>query len=309
MTACCKDMKKIICIGECSLNIVFDGAAPVGAIPGGRIAAAAALMARDGFPVVMASEASSDPVGDMIVKSLTDAGVDISSLDRFTEGRSPIIVFTQDADGASHVTRYENYADEAFDIVWPRVDDDCVVVFGGYYALDRRMRTRMVPFLNHCAERGAVMIYQPGFMSVQESRITRVMPAILENLELAHLVIARNTDLQLIFGIKDDSRCYSDHIDFYCRSMISVDTACRQLSYYSGKQLSRIEIPESICETMTWNAGVVAGVAGAIFEKDITPEQLSAPDASLRETILTAAAKSATAASRSLTEQWQKIVK
>lgn len=302
-------MKKIICIGECSLNIVFNGASPVGAIPGGRIAAAAALMAREGLPVAMASEASSDPVGDMIVKSLTDAGVDIASLDRFTEGRSPIIVFTEGADGIPRITRYENYADEAFDIVWPRVDDNCVVVFGGYYVLDRRMRTRMVPFLNHCAERGAVMIYQPGFMSVQESRITRVMPAILENLELAHMVIARNCDLQLIFGIKEDSRCYADHIDFYCRSMISVDTACRQLSYYSGKQLSRIEIPETVCETMTWNAGVLAGVAGYIFENEITPDRLNAPRVELREAILTAAAKSATTASRTLTEEWQKLVK
>ncbi len=302
-------MKKIICIGECSLNIVFNGASPVGAIPGGRIAAAAALMAREGLPVAMASEASSDPVGDMIVKSLTDAGVDIASLDRFTEGRSPIIVFTEGADGIPCITRYENYADEAFDIVWPRVDDNCVVVFGGYYVLDRRMRTRMVPFLNHCAERGAVMIYQPGFMSVQESRITRVMPAILENLELAHMVIARNCDLQLIFGIKEDSRCYADHIDFYCRSMISVDTACRQLSYYSGKQLSRIEIPETVCETMTWNAGVLAGVAGYIFENDITSDRLNAPGVEMREAILTAAAKSATTASRTLTEEWQKLVK
>ena len=85
-------MKKIICIGECSLNIVFDGAAPAGAIPGGRVAAAASLMAREGLPVVMASEASTDFVGDTIVKSLTDAGVDVSSVDRFTEGRSPLVL-------------------------------------------------------------------------------------------------------------------------------------------------------------------------------------------------------------------------
>jgi len=302
-------MKKIICIGECALNLVFDGSAPVGAVPGGRIAAAAALMARKGLPVVMASEASSDPVGDMAVKSLTDAGVDISSLDRFTEGRSPIMIYTEDADGTSRVTRYENYADESFDIVWPRVDDDCVVVYGGYYVLDRRMRTRMVPFLNHCAERGAVMIYLPGFMSIQESRITRVMPAILENLELAHIVVARSSDLQLIFGVEDDGRCYSDHIDFYCRSMISVDAASRHLSYYSGKQVSRIDIPGAVCKTMTWNAGVVAGVAGVIYGHSVTPGQLEAPEASLRETILTAAAESAEAASRSLTTQWQKKVR
>ena len=93
------------------------------------------------------------------------------------------MIFSENPDGTTRITRYEDYTDDAFDIVWPRVDDDSVVIYGGYYTLDRRMRSHTVPFLNHCAERGAVMIYLPGFLAIQESRITRVMPAILENLE------------------------------------------------------------------------------------------------------------------------------
>lgn len=301
-------MKRIICIGECAINMVFESGRPAGVMPGGRIACAAALMAAKGLPVVMASEASADPVGDMAVKYLTDAGVDTSSLDRFTEGRTPLMVFTQAADGTPQVTRYENYADEAFDIVWPRVDDDSVVVYGGYYALDPRMRTRMVPFLNHCAERKAVMVYVPGFMSGQVSRITRVMPAILENLELANLVVARNNDLNLIFGTPRDSDVYADHIDFYCRSLVNVDTASRRLNYFSGKEVTQLEIPEKICETMTWNAGVVAGVVGAIYEQNITPERLETPDEEMRRTLLTAGAKAAQDTARTFTESWQAIV-
>ena len=49
--------------------------------------------------------------------------------------------------------------------------------------------------------------------------------------------------------------------------MIGIDTACRQLTYYSGKEMSRLDIPEAVCETMTWNAGVVAGVSGAYIRK------------------------------------------
>lgn len=277
-------------------------------MPGGRICAAASLMAADGLPVTMASEASCDPVGDMVVASLTGAGVDVSSLDRFTEGRTPVTVFTEDAQGVRHVTRYEDYGEEAFDIVWPRVDDGCVVVFGGYYALDRRMRPRMVPFLNHCAEMGAIMVYVPGFMSNRESRITRVMPAILENLELAHLVIARAADLSLIFGLDTDDKAYSDHIDFYCRSMISVDIDHRYISYFSGKEVSRLDIPAGISSTMTWNAGVVAGVAGALFSDEISPSALDTPDAAMREKLLTAAASSAEKAAKTLTQDWQKKV-
>lgn len=298
-------MKKIICIGECALNVVFEHGMPVGSLPGGRIAAAAALMAADKCPVVMASEASADPVGDMVMAPLIKAGVDISSVDRFTEGHTPVMLFTEAADGTPQVTRYEDYADQAFDIVWPVVEKGSVVIFGGYYAIDRRMRTRMLPFLNHCAECGAALIYFPGFMSRQQPRITRIMPSILENLELAHLIVARDVDLALIFGTPAGDICYADHIDFYCRSLINIDTACRHLNYFSGKQLTQIEIPERICETMTWNAGVLAGVAAEIFNGGITPAQLDAPDDVLRRQLLAAAAASASAAAAGLTMQWQ----
>ena len=45
--------KKIICIGECALDVVFgaDGT-PLGAMPGGRVANAAALLAGDEAPAL-----------------------------------------------------------------------------------------------------------------------------------------------------------------------------------------------------------------------------------------------------------------
>lgn len=301
-------MKKIICIGECALDIVFDGAQPVGSITGGRIANAAAIMARDTLPVVMASEAASDPVGDSVVAFLKDAGVDISSVDRFTDGRTPLNVYMPAADGSMTITRYENYGEADFDIVWPRVDDDSIIVYGGYYALDKRLRPRLTAFLNHCAERGAVMVYLPGFPSQRESRITRVMPAILENLEIANVVIARNQDLRLIFGVPEADRCYANHIDFYCRSMVSVDPTCHTINYYSGKEVTHAEIPADISLSLHWNAGVVAGVVASIFEQNLRPADLDAPADPVRQTILTAAARSAAKAAAALTAEWQRHI-
>ena len=69
-------MKKIICIGECSLNIVLgpDGET-FGSMPGGRVTNAAAILACDDrFRVVMASEVSSDPVGDILASYLESHG-------------------------------------------------------------------------------------------------------------------------------------------------------------------------------------------------------------------------------------------
>lgn len=302
-------MKKIICIGECALDVVFENGVPAGSMPGGRIALAAARMARLGLPVTMASEASQDPVGDMLVEYLSGAGVDCGAIDRFTQGHSPLCVFTPADGGASYtLTRYEAYGDGGFDIVWPRVDDETIVVYGGYYALDERMRERLVPFLNNCSERKCVMIYVPGFRPEAGLRITRVMPAILENLELADMVIARNEDLRLIFDVDDDSRCYRDHIDFYCRSMVNADAAGHALHYYSGREVTTVPLPAGTCGNLLWNSGIIAGVAASVYGQGLTPDALNAPGEDIRRAVLRAAADEAISASRELTGSWQEKI-
>lgn len=305
-------MKKIICIGECSLNVILDSEGrPLGTMPGGRIANAAAMLARDKFEVIMASEASADPVGDIVVNFLASAGVDTKSVDRFTEGRTALNVFvapgSDSANAMPSLTRYESYPDEAFDIIWPRIDPGDIVLYGGFYALDKRMRQRMTKLLEHAAEREAVMVYLPGFLPQQEPRITRVMPQILENLEMAHVVVTRNKDLDLIFGVKLPQTCYHDHIDFYCRSLINIDNTCNAITYYTGKDMTTVGITAAISNTLLWNAGAIAGIVGTIAGRDLKPEVFETPDEQLRQAILGAAATSAANAAKTLTEPWQKI--
>lgn len=286
-------MKKIICIGECGLDIIFRDGKPVDSVPGGRIVNAAAILAKMQLPVIMASEASTDSVGDIVTDFLRDAGVDLSSVDRYPDGRPPVTLYFTDADGLVNVTRYEQYPDECFDIVWPRIDEGDIVVFGGFYALDRRMRPRMTQLLQHCSERKAVLVYLPGFLPQMEPRITRVMPALLENLEFADVVITRNTDLKLIFGADSEDRAYHNHIDFYCRSLVSLDIPGHRLSYYSGKEVTSVDVPSERLQTLSWRAGAVAGVVSALFAIDATPEMLDTPSDDIRCRVLEAAAKMA----------------
>ena len=240
--------KKIICIGECALDIVFGAdSAPLGAIPGGRLANAAALLAREGLPVVMAAEAAADTVGDTVVEFLACAGVDTTGIDRFTEGRTPVTIYMPGADGQVKSTRYESYADDSFDIVWPRIDEGDIVLFGGYYAIDRRMRRRMLPLLQQAAERKALMVYLPGYMPQQEPRLTRVMPAILENLELAQVVVTRSVDLQLIFGTRDAAAAFRNHVGFYCNALVNVDAARHAVEWHSKGHEASLEVPVSPC--------------------------------------------------------------
>lgn len=299
-------MKRIICIGECTLDVIFRNASPIGSMPGGRIVNASAILARAGMPVVLAGELAQGPVGDIISDFLRQAGVDMSSLDRFNEGLTPLVVYTIADNGETIATRYENYPDECFDIVWPRIDEGDIVVFGGFYALDDRMRPRMLQLLTHAAERKAVLVYLPGFMPQQQPRITRVMPAILENLELASIIIARDYDLSNIFGADSDERCFRNHIDFYCRSLVSIDSAKGSISYFSGCGSSSLEISGHECKSLIWNAGAVAGIVDALYSADKVLDRLDAPDEQFRMTVISQAVKKANEAVGDLSAEWQK---
>ena len=303
-----KNMKKIICIGECSLNVILDAKGqPCGTLTGGRIAMAATMMARNGFEVHMASEMCADRVGDIVAATLIEAGVDVKSVDRFTEGRTPVNIFVQGADGTTGLTRYEAYPEEAFDIIWPRIDEGDIVVFGGYYALDRRMRQRLSRLLVHAIERKAILVYLPGFLPEQETRITRVMPQLLENLEMATIVVSRNKDLKLIFGQKTPDACYRNHIDFYCRALMNVDGENNCITLYAGNEHTTVEVEPTYCRTMLWNAGAVAGMVNAIAASDLTVADLDTPSEEIRKRILEAAVRSATAAASVIKHPWQAI--
>lgn len=278
-------MKKIICIGECSLNIVLgaDGT-PLGTTTGGRIANAAAVLARRGLPVSMASEISTDGVGDIVAQYLVDAGVDVHSVDRYTEGRTPVNIFTiaGGAEVPSSLTRYEQYPAEAFDIIWPRVDEGDLILFGGYYALDSRMRPRLMRLLSHCIERKAVLVYLPGYLPQQEPRVTRVMPAVLENLEMSALVVTRSTDLKVIFGSDDAAAVYRDRINFYCPSMINIAGGEHaHIAFLTPGGESSAPLDAATAGTLMWNSGAVAEIARQIFDAALdadTIAALSAPE-------------------------------
>lgn len=301
-------MKKIICIGECAVDIIFNGNKPVGSIPGSRVVNAAALLARHGKHVIMAGEAAADAVGDIVVDFLSNAGVDVNSVDRFTEGRTPVLIYINDeATHKTSVTRYEDYPDDCFDIIWPRIDEGDIVLFGGYYAIDRRMRNRMSQLLHHAAERKAILVYMPGYMPQQETRITHVMPSILENLEIANMVITRNRDLEVIFSKSDSEKCYHNHIDFYCRSLVNFNCEQHAIEYYNGNDVTRLDVSSELQPTMMWNAGATAGVISALFDSDLTADDLDTVSADVRQRIVDTASAWADDATKAIAHDWQKM--
>lgn len=236
-------MGKIIFIGELPLNLIFGPDGGVTVKPCDRIGRAAAALAADGREVVMVGEAAADPVGDIIVGYLVSAGVDVRSVDRFTEGRSPQRDIFEQPDGSVRIVGYGREPDVEFDTVWPRIEADDVVVFGSYFSLNDRVRPRLLDLLDHARARKATVVYLPYFETFQVPRVTRVMPSVLDNMELADVIVTTTDDLQLVFGNRDAAENYRLHIEFYTPRFYNIDIASATVERFPDREKSVVASP------------------------------------------------------------------
>lgn len=201
---------KIIIIGESWLEIDLKGSIPTATHPGGALLKAAGALAAKGHRVIFLSEIGTDKTGSIIADSLTTAGVDISNSDRHI-AKTPIVL---DIDGVT--SRYGIHDDgEGFDITWPRVEREDIVVFGGYLAVDTRIRHQLWSFMTNVAEREATIVYVPDVADDRIKRITKVMPYVYENLEIARRVITLPSDLAVLFNHNDPERARRESFAYY----------------------------------------------------------------------------------------------
>lgn len=286
-------MRKIIIIGECTLDIVFPddeaGMWPMqlSARPAGRLLNAASITAKGGHNVTFVGEAARDNVGDLLVSYLSQSGVDTHCIDRFGDGgitSSNFIFPTPGSNADSSFILNRHYpACERFNAPWPRIDADDIVVFGGFFALADRTRTQLNEILDFASERHALILYLPGFTPGSAPNITRVMPAILENLEHADIVLTRNEDLMTIYSEPDMARCFERNIRFYCRTMININPTDSEISMmHRGLSASVGTVTDT--STLSAQSAILASLIDILIKRGVTLPML----AGLSDTDLTA---------------------
>lgn len=262
--------RKIIIIGESSLEILFTDDIPGESFPGGVLLNAAARLGSDGRQVSFVSEAANDHVGDIIVNFLQSNGVDVRSIDRYTEGTTPVKLIFNGAEGQTGSSvRYGSYPLESFGVVWPRTDPDDILVFGGNYCVDPRGHDRIYDIVKYAAERHAIVVYVPNFDMNRVHRITKVMPAILENFESSNIVVTRTADLRDIFNKENAAKAFSDHVSFYSFNMVNYDSPTGSLDFFHRKSVDKANAGQRQ-ENRHWFAAFVAGIIDALIKNDVT---------------------------------------
>lgn len=262
-------MRKVIAIGELNQDITYRNNIPVSSVMGGRIMNMASSLAVSGIPVYAVSECGVDGIGDMVIKFLTGHGVDVRSVDRYTDGETPLSVIIDDDSGDVPVISYGRYPSDRFDVVWPRIDEDDIVVFGSFYSVDPSLRERLFEMITYAAGRKAIIVYLPGFRNRMNLRITKVMTAILENLEISNIVIGHQQEMKWIFGEEDPGKLYKDRIAFYTPSYLHLDNNAT-LSLFSPLQKKTVQGNiVNLYDELGWDSGFYAGIIYGILNNDI----------------------------------------
>lgn len=247
-------MRKIIAIGESVLDTLYRNGQPIKAMVGGRIANATASLGMTGVPVTFCSECCTDSVGDIIVDFFNRHQVATTSIDRYTDGSTQLSAIFLGEDGNDKIVNYGVYPDaDRFDVVWPRIDEGDIVLFGSLYSIAQPQRERVYELLSYAAERKAVMVYLPGFQHGINFRITRVLTAILENLELSSIVVAHERDLSDIFPAKVPKR----------RITIILNTIAHALSTSVPMAVSMLSWERSIGNSLALPHRVSTGLGGS----------------------------------------------
>ena len=262
-------MRKIIAIGESILDTVYHNQRAEQTFVGGRVSNAAASLGELGVPVSMVSECCTDKVGDWVVDFFKSHNVDTNSIDRYTDGSTPLAAIFKQDDGDETIVNYGEYPANRFNVIWPRIDEDDIVLFGSYYAIDEPQRERLFDLLSYASERKAILIYLPGFQHVTRFNPTKVMPNILENFEVSNFVIDHDKDINNMFPNQDSEKVYNNHIKFYGPTYIHINPGENATVYTGGSDKVVHPFTSDTNNHLGWQAGFIAGFIYAIFANGI----------------------------------------
>ena len=174
-------MRKVIGIGETILDIIFRGDQPSAAVPGGSVFNGIVSLGRMGANVGFISETGNDRVGNIILQFMRDNNIPTDHVNVFPDGKSPVsLAFLNEQSDAEYIF-YKDYPKQRLDVLFPKLEEDDIVMIGSYYALNPVLREKILELLDQAREKKAIIYYDPNFRSSHKNEAMKLAPTIIEN--------------------------------------------------------------------------------------------------------------------------------
>ena len=247
------------------LDIIFRNDQPIQAVPGGSTFNAIISLSRAGVNTSFISETGNDRVGRMIIQFLKDNGCEADSVSVYPDSKSPLsLAFLNDQNDAEYIF-YKDHPHDRLDFTFPEINEDDIVLFGSYYAVNPVIRPQVKGFLDYAREHGAILYYDVNFRASHQYEVMKLTPNLLENFELADIVRGSAEDFEILFKKSDAEQVYRSEIMFYTKKFIYTNAALPiQLFADNGlkKQYSveNAETVSTIGAGDNFNAGFLYGL-------------------------------------------------
>ena len=257
-------MRKVIGIGETILDIIFRGEQPSAAVPGGSVFNGIVSLGRMGVNVGFISETGNDRVGNIILQFMRENNIPTDHVNVFPDGKSPVsLAFLNEQSDAEYIF-YKDYPKQRLDVLFPKLEEDDIVMVGSYYALNPVLRDKILELLDQAREKRAIIYYDPNFRSSHKNEAMKLAPTIIENLEYANIVRGSQEDFFYMWGLQEADKIYKDKVKFYCRNFLCTAGA-EQVSLRTGTISKEYSIPpleavSTIGAGDNFNAGIIYGL-------------------------------------------------
>ena len=218
-------MRKVIGIGETTLDIIFKDGQPINAVPGGSAFNAIISLGRAGVNTTFIAETGNDRVGRRIIDFLKENGVNADYINVFPDSKSPISLAFLDEENNADYLFYKDHPHDRLEFVYPEVNANDIIVFGSFFSVNPVVRPQVADFLEYAHKRGAILYYDVNYRASHKDEIMKITPNLIENLEYADVVRGSRDDFSILYRMPEAQRVYTAEISFYCKKFICTDGA------------------------------------------------------------------------------------
>lgn len=262
--------KRVIGIGETVLDILFKNDQPQKAVPGGSTFNSIVSLGRVGVPCAMVTDVGGDHVGDLICRYLRDNGVSSEYVCRHENIKSHItLAFLNEHNDAQYLF-YKDHASVSLDSKLPQMNEDDVVLFGSFFAINPVIRPVVGSLLRAAHEAGAWLYYDVNFRKNHIVDLPDVTTNIEENMGLADVVRGSMEDFDYMYGLNDGDAIY-ERVSRHCRTLILTDGP-RSIRVYTSDScetypVQAIETVSTVGAGDNFNAGYIFALLQGINDQ------------------------------------------
>ncbi len=262
--------KRVIGIGETVLDILFKNDQPQKAVPGGSTFNSIVSLGRAGVPCAMVTDVGGDHVGDLICRYLSDNGVSSEYVCRHENIKSHItLAFLNEHNDAQYLF-YKDHASVSLDSKLPQMNEDDVVLFGSFFAINPVIRPVVGSLLRAAHEAGAWLYYDVNFRKNHIVDLPDVTTNIEENMGLADVVRGSMEDFDYMYGLNDGDAIY-ERVSRHCRTLILTDGP-RSIRVYTSDScetypVQAIETVSTVGAGDNFNAGYIFALLQGINDQ------------------------------------------